>query len=453
MITKIYGNLTYNIAKLRKSSMFRNTMNIALGNIIAQLFSLIFVFINGRIYGPRYYGEFGVFTSTYTIVNGLVCLGLASAILTPKENKDASGIYKICLISMTSLSLFLLLIVLAVSPWIEIINVSMNYYVTCVLLAIALITNNLIGLNYTWGNREQAYKLLFWNPIITTFINFFVSFIIGFTEYKNYGLILGMIISQFAVFIQLFLVLKPLNYINSRNDLKYLLKQYSDFPKYQMTSNFIKGLSSNAPILMMSTFFGNVFLGQYSMGQRLLFMPIVFIGTALGQVHFKQATDLVNTGKDPGELTYKVIKTIIIICFVPFLIIGVFGDSIFKMFLGESWILSGELAKIRALEFLFTSMFFSTSYIFVVIKKQQLSLLYTIISLILNLLMIYIGGYLLNDRINTVILISLSNIILYIGFYLYAFKYTSFGIKPYLKFITLTTVLFIVLQLIGNALF
>ncbi len=441
------------ISQFKHSSLIQNAFKIAFGNIIAQILSFVFTPINSRIYGPQYYGEFGVFSSTYILVNGLVTLGLVSAILSPKDDKEASGIYKISAISCTSFSIVFFTIAMVISPWIRIINSSANYYIVVVLLAIALIINNLTSMNYTWGNRQKAYRLLLWNPIIASVVNFVVSLISGIIGFKEYGLILGFIISQIAIFLHLYIRFKPLKYKNSFSDLRSLLKKYSDFPKYQMTSNLIKGIALNLPILLMSSIFGDIFLGQYNMGQRLLFVPITLIATALGQVHFKESTDLVNQGKDAGELTYKVIKLIMTVCFIPFLIIGIWGSDIFRIFLGTEWELSGTLVKIRSLEFMFTAIYFSTSYIFVVIKRQKAVLIYTIISLLGSLLALAIGGYVFNNNVLTVMLISIVNIVLYIIFYLYAFKYTTFGVKPFVKLIAIFSFLFIVLQVIGNLIF
>lgn len=449
MIRTIISNFKRNIRSLINSSMIRDSMKIATGNIVAQILAFVFTPILSRIYGPSLFGEFGVFTSSYNMVNGLVTLGLVSAILSPKEDKDASGIYKICALSSATFSILIFFILIVASPWTKLIDTSANYYVICLLLAFSLIVNNLVSMNYTWGNRQKAYKLLLWNPIIISLVNFAVAYLFAIFNLKQYGLVLGMIISQAIIFVYLFIKLKPLFYKNTFRELIVLLKTYSDFTKYQMTSNFIKGIASNMPILAMASFFGQSFVGQYNMGQRLLFMPIAIIGTSLGQVHFKRATDLVNQGKDPGELTYKTIKLVIYVCYIPFLIVSIFGNFIFGLFLGSEWKLSGTIVSIRAIEFIFTAMFYSTSYIFVVINKQRAALIYTIASLVFSLAALYIGAYAFTNSITTVILISAFNILLYITFYYYAFKYTEFGTSAYLKFISKITISFVTLQILG----
>ena len=81
---------------------------------------------------------------------------------------------------------------------------------------------------------------------------------------------------------------------------------------------------------------------------------------AMGQVHFKQATDIYNSGGDVGEFTYKVVKGIIaFLLFIPLLICAIFGNGS----LGFFWVLTGEwqanIAQIRSFELLFVSMMVS----------------------------------------------------------------------------------------------
>jgi len=448
MIIKIKNTCNW----LFNSTLIKNAFKIALGNIISQILAVVFTPIITRIYGPDLYGELGIFTSTWQMINGIVCLGLVSAIISPKDDKEASGIYKICTICTIGIGIIFFIIVMIISPFYKVISISPDYYITCILLLICLIINSFTALNYTWGNREKAYKLLLWNPIIGSVVNFIIVIIFGYLDLKQYGLILGVIISQIVIFFHLYLRFRPLKYENSYSELKSILKKYSDFPKYQMTSNLVKGLSVNIPILIMSAFFGTSFIGQYNMGQRLLYMPITLIASALGQVHFKEATDIVNTGGDAGEITYRIIRIILLVCFLPLLVLGVFGDKIFEIFLGAEWNLSGQIVKIRSLEFMFTTFFFSTSYILVVIKKQKASLIYTISTLILNALALFVGGYLLNNQIITVILISIINILSFIVLYTYTFSKTLFGAKPFLKLVFGIGTLFIIVQVFANIL-
>jgi len=448
MIFKIIGLNFWE--KIKGSTFFKNSAQIMVGNLIAQILSIIFMPITSRLYGPVLFGEFGVFNATINMVNGLVCLGLVSAIVSPKDDQEASAIYKVSLISVSAFTILMFTLAMLFAPFYHLINVSANYYWICVLMGIFLIVNNWASMAYIWGNRQKDYKLLMYNPIIASVVNFVVAFGFAAMSVKSYGLIAGAIISQIAILIHLLKRLRPLNFKHSLVDLKNVLRKYKDFPKYQMPSNFLKGVGAQFPILLMSFYFGTSFVGQYNMGQRLLYLPITIVGGAMGQVHFKQATDMANSGLDVGGFTYKVVKSILIFSFVPLLLVAVFGKFIFKIFLGAQWGMAGTIAQIRSYEFLFTCMFFSVSYIMVVIRKQKMVLAFTVITLLFNNLVVFFGGRALANDIITVFILSIGSAILNLLFLLYAFSQTDFGVKKFLKLVLVSSVIFLFVAIIGN---
>lgn len=450
MIAELKKKFTLFLSQIINSTFLKNTALIITGNIIAQLLAIIFLPIKSRLYGPELFGEFGIFNATVNLVNGLVCLGLISAIVSPEEDKEASAIYKVCLISCSTFAIILLILVFILSPVFRIINLSANYYLVCILMGIFLVINNWASMTYIWGNRKKEYKLLMYNPIIGSIVNFITVIIFAFLDIKSVGLITGAIISQIAIIIHLLLHLKPTDFKHSINDFKFVLHRYKEFPLYQMPSNFLKGIGGQLPIIIMGTYFGTNFVGNYNMGQSLLYVPITLVGSALGQVHFKQATDLYNNGQDVGEFTYRVVKTILYLAFIPLLICSIFGKYIFQIFLGVQWAMAGTIAQIRSYEFLFISMFFSVSYILVVLKKQNVVLIYTISTLIFYNLAVFWGGSVLGNDIMTVLILSIGSAIFNMLFLLYAFSKTEFGTSKYLKLISLASIIFIVLALTGN---
>jgi O-antigen/teichoic acid export membrane protein len=450
MVTRIKRKFISFRNEITQSSFFKNTALIITGNVIAQLLAVVFMPIKSRLYGPELFGEFGIFTATINIVNGLVCLGLVSAIVSPEEDKEGSAIYKVCLISSITFAIVLLVLALILSPVFRVIHVSANYYLICILMGVFLVVNNWAAMTYTWGNRQKAYKLLMYNPIIGQVVNFIVVVCFVLLDVKSVGLIAGAIVSQIVIMIHLLRHLKPMQFKHSIEDFKFVLRKYKDFPMYQMPSNFLKGFGAQFPIILMGTYFGANFVGHYNMGQSLLYVPITLVGSAMGQVHFKQATDIYNSGGDVGEFTYKVVKGILIFAFFPLLICAIFGEWIFRFFLGADWGIAGNIAQIRSFELLFVSMMVSVSYILVVLRKQHMVLVYTIATLIFANFTVFAGGYYLNHDIITVLVLSIGNAILNFAFLFYAFSQTEFGTRKYIQLVFLASTVFIVFALAGN---
>jgi len=53
-----------------------------------------------------------------------------------------------------------------------------------------------------------------------------------------------------------------------KDDIFINMKRYSDFPKYQMPSNFINSISQNTPLFMLSILFSPAVAGFFSLTYR-----------------------------------------------------------------------------------------------------------------------------------------------------------------------------------------
>ena len=404
----------------RKSTYARNAGQIVIGNVIGQLISLASIPILSRLYGPSLFGEYGVFAATAGIVNGFVCLGLVSAILSPKEEEEASAVYRLCILSAVSITTLLVWACIALSPYFQVINVSGNYVLTLAMLGLFLVANNWATAAYTLGLRQKAYRLLWFNPMIASAANLLAAAWLALGGFKSYGLPAAAIISQVAVLVHLLVGLGRARSVRPSRALWSVLRKYKDFPLLQMPSNILRGAGQQLPIVMISGYFGLTFLGHYSMAQRILYVPITLVGGAMGQVHFQRASELSNSGEDIGLLTYRVVRSIMLLVFFPLLLLAAFGGVFLERLLGPEWALAGTMAQIRAMEFLFVSGMFSISYVFVIIKRQRVNLVYTIATLLLNVSVVVVAGNMSSSGLTLVVALSLCSALMNGVFIVYA---------------------------------
>jgi len=158
------------------------------------------------------------------------------------------------------------------------------------------------------------------------------------------------------------------------------------------------------------------------MAQRILYVPITLVAGAVGQVHFQRATEAFNRGTSIAHVTEGVVRAIMMVTFVPFLAVSAFGRFAALALLGSEWGLAGTILAIRSVEFFFTSAMFSISYVFVVLGKQKLNLLYTGAFLACNLGVIYLAGVQRSDAIGLSFSLSLVAIVMNAAFVLYALR-------------------------------
>lgn len=435
------------IRNLFQKNIVKNVFKIASGNIIAQILSFIFTPILSRLYGPVYYGDLGILISISNIIMTGASLGLVSAIMSPKDNETASALYKICNLSCFMIFILFLVFAFLSYPYVTIMNTSGDYYFSVFLMLLMMFSGSYMSVQSIWANRVEAYKLLLINPILFIIVKFIVAILTYKLGYKEYGLIFSVILGQFVVILHLFIALrdKPYYYKTQFKDLFNIYKQYISFTKYQMTSNLIKVVSNSLPVLMFGSVFGSAFVGEYNMGTTLLQLPITLIAGAVGQVHFREATKLYNNGESPALLTFKVAKNIMLASFIPLLLISIFGKQIFSLFLGKEWIEAGNIVEIRGLEFVFTCAFYSISYIYVIIKKQNIVLIHSIATVIVNVILLTVGAYIIKDKMITVIILTVSNVLLNIAFIAIAFYIMKRHLYVFLRLSVLLIVLFLAL--------
>jgi teichuronic acid exporter len=58
--------------------------------------------------------------------------------------------------------------------------------------------------------------------------------------------------------------------------------------------------------------------GLYDHSYRMLRLPLVFVGVAIGQVFFQRCAEMYNQGQDITHLIKKAIRTLTLLSIVPF---------------------------------------------------------------------------------------------------------------------------------------
>jgi len=424
-----------NVTNVRKSKYAQNAGQIVLGNAIGQSISLISMPIQSRLYGPSLFGEYGVFSATANLVSGLVSLGLVSAIPSPREEEEATDIYRLCIVSACALTTILIGTSIALTPYFRIMNVNTNYLLMLAMLGAFLVANTWATAAYTLALRRGAYTLLRLNPMIASGVNLLGAVAFALAGFASLGLPAAAIISQAAILVHLLNGLRPRRASLRARNYVSLLRKYREFPIFQMPSNLLRGLGAQMPILVISSFYGSSFLGHYSIAQRLLYVPITLVGGAMGQVHFQRSSELLHREESIGPLTSRVVRAIMTLVLVPLALVGVFGRILLTALLGPEWALAGVIAQIRTIEFLFTCAMFSVSYVFVVLKKQKVNLIYSVTTLILNAVVVLFAETTNSGGLTFVIALSALSALLNWAFVVAALHYVG---VPLRRFVTLS---------------
>ncbi|MEZ5198711.1 MAG: oligosaccharide flippase family protein [Bacteroidales bacterium] len=188
----------------------------------------------------------------------------------------------------------------------------------------------------------------------------------------------------------------------TKKDILRNASTYQDFPKYQSLAQFLSSLSQNVPFFLLTTLYNPEIAGYYMLTSRVLSVPTSLIGRSTREVYYQKASELFSEGKSIRRIFTQTTMGLAKIGIIPFILIGIFAQQIFTIFLGEEWLISGIYAQIIfAWSFLGFINPPSTMTIYI-LGLQRFSLKYESLLVVFRILSIYLTFLVFNDHFVTI---------------------------------------------------
>ena len=174
------------------------------------------------------------------------------------------------------------------------------------------------------------------------------------------GLIYGYVASQAILLILLFTIffindLQKNNLIPKKEDLlqhisslKETIKEYKDFPKFALPTDFISHVSSQAPILLTGPIFGGTTLGFFALARTILGLPTQILGSAVRTGFQREAAKEFNKN---GTCKKVFLNTFFILsgaALIPCIITILYAEPLFIFIFGAEWEMAGTYCEILA---------------------------------------------------------------------------------------------------------
>jgi O-antigen/teichoic acid export membrane protein len=427
-----------------KSEFSRNVLTLMTGTTIAQAIPIAISPILTRIYSPEDFGLFALFIAITTILGGIASARYELAIMLPKKDDDAINVFALGFIITSTISLILLVLVL----------VSNDYFVKMLnnteigkwlyLVPVSVFFIGIFNLLNYFNSRKKYYKNIANAIILKSIIIAIIQLSVGFFKQGPSGLISGQIISQMFANLRLFKnIIQDKSFISKISKVKIiaLAKRYKKFPKFSMQSEVLNNTSVQLPLLMLGSFFNIGVVGFYSLSHKLISMPMILIGSSIGQVFFQQAALAKDNKQQLALLTSKTYFKLLYIGIVPFSILISFSDYIFAFIFGSEWIVAGEYAQVLSLWILFVFITSPLSNLTSILEKQKEALYFNIIILISRVTVILYGALMLKDAYSTILLYGVTGFFFWFFWSIYLLKLASVPIfQTILKSLIIMTI-------------
>lgn len=402
-------------------------MTLASGTFAAQLVGFILVPVFSRIFLPEHFGVAAFFDSLASILGVIICLRYELSIMLPPDEKDAFNIMALCL--LTSLTLALVIMIGVVLNYrtnlIPVGAVSLRPYSW--LLPLVLLLKGLYQTGYYWLSRNQKYFLMSLAAVTGSVVSGLV--ILGFVwgGITNAGALivgsLGGYLAMTALLTGYFLrndFEKAVN-IFKWADLHRNALRYKKFPLVDTWSSLLNTLNYHLPILLISTFFAQSIVGQYSVVYRLMQLPMGLIVASIAQVFYQRISEQIRNGADYADEITRVVGVLFIVGVFPCIIALLFGRELITVFLGAKWMEAGKYLQILGIYAFVKFCTSPVSSVLLALEKQGILLIFNIISIIATAGCLFIGGYMMKNIYLALLLFSLTGVVLYSGLLAYIF--------------------------------
>lgn len=346
------------LAKLKPKSEFSlNVLTLMTGTTIAQAIPIAISPILTRLYTPKDFGVYALFISITAIFGSIANGRYELAIMLPRKDEDAINIFALGFIIVSSLSLFLLVIVILFNDYFITLLGNEEIAIWLYFIPITVFFMGLWNILNYFNNRKKNYKDLRNATIIKSIVLATIQLSVGFLKSGVTGLIVGQIISQLFANTKLlknitkdkFLISKI-----SRIKMLALLKKYKKFPIYSLPSTLADTSSLQLPYLVIPTIFSLTISGYFSFAKKIINLPSSLISSSISQVFYQSMVNAKNERYRLEILLFKTLKKLVLIALPTTLFLYFSTPYIFPFVFGENWAISGEIAQYLSLIFFIT---------------------------------------------------------------------------------------------------
>ncbi|MEE9351023.1 MAG: oligosaccharide flippase family protein [Thiotrichaceae bacterium] len=336
---------------MKKHSFISNVATLASGTVIAQLLPLLASPVLTRLYSPEQFGLFAIFMGFVTSLTQASTGHYEVAMVTPKHSYRAKQLFVVALYFSLGFAMITFLgVTFFHQKVLNLLNASelANWIY---LVPLMVLTIGLAQLANYYANRSKHYSFMAQAALLQGITIVSISILLGILEIGFSGLVIAYACGSFVSFIFLWwrhkTELTSINFGISKYTLK-VAHHYKDYPLFSGSMSIFDGLSLALPTFFLAAGYPEAIVGYYALVMRILYSPLTFLSTSVGQVNLKKVVDLVHAKRSVLPYLHKVTLALIAISAIPTLLLLFFGPQIFTFIFGKDWLAAGEYAQILA---------------------------------------------------------------------------------------------------------
>lgn len=359
-----------------------------------------------RLFTPTDFGVSALFVTYLVLLLTVSTWSYDSSIPLPSDPEVAANCLALSLAVAAVMSCFTtLLVATAIThelvPQLHLMG-NLGY-----LLPVALAGASLYQALSAWALRTGAFETIAKTRVMQTASALAVQCALGTTFAGPTGLIVGDALGRIVgVWAMLKRICRdvPWKEINLSRMIEAAVR-YKRFPLFSAPAGVLTASATQLPIILIIGFHGAEAGGVYALTTRILSMPIMLIGKAVGQVVLARAA---KANADEGALKHLTEQSTIAMIMLGLLFYGaicIAGPGVFGLTLGEEWVSVGHYSRLLTPWYLMWLVATALNGLLSVREWQPTILMYSSLELVTRGAALTIGSF--SDRpITTIALLG-----------------------------------------------
>ena len=325
-------------------------LTLVSGTAVAQLLLALALPVLTRLYTPAEYGALAVYASTLTVLVVLASLRYELAIPLPEDEQLAGSLLALTLVILAVMTALVSLVVwLAGDALVTRANVPVLRPYRWLLPIGFLGAGAYQALSY-WAIRRRAFGRLARTRLSQGVGQVAAQVGLGLAGAGAPGLLVGDVIGRMAGGGGLALLAlrgRPFARV-TRASLAAAASRYRRFPLLTTGSGLLNIGSLQLPSIVFSASFGVAAAGLYALSFKMLVLPTMLVGQAVGQVFLSRAAALAEEPERLRQLTERTALTLLAGGLPLFGAVALGGPQLFGGVMGARWEQAGRYAQVLA---------------------------------------------------------------------------------------------------------
>jgi O-antigen/teichoic acid export membrane protein len=301
------------------------------GSGLGNAVSLVVTPLISRVFEPAVYGKFALITGVASVFVGVSTFRLEVQSLRAIDDEEATGLIRLGLIAAAAWGVALTLVTcLAVTLW------HTNGYWLLTGILVFLGSFQLLGSAVL--TRARRYRGLAVGNFVQGASLGVVQLLLGLA-----GGGLGALLAGFGA--------ARLGWLpalrgprSGRRAMAVLWRANRRFARLAGSSAFLNSLTTSAPVLLVSVFYGDVAVGQLAIAMRLLVTPLSIVGQSAASANLGEVSRMLRIGDDSAvRLVRRGMRDLVVVGLIPCGLAGALGAWAVPLVLGQEWREAGLL--------------------------------------------------------------------------------------------------------------